>query len=814
MIKYYLKIGIRNILKYKIFSFINIFGLATAMAVSLILILVLSDQNEFDQFNEKKDNIYRVLTKKQSSNMPNASSPFPLAATMEQNYPYVEKATHLLPRVGGDVFFTEQDKYAEMRGFFADQDFFDVFSFDLVKGDKYKALKAANSMVITTSKAEQLFRDENPIGKTVRFASRGLPLIKLGFGGEKEAVPEDWGLFTITGVLDDSEYKSHLKFDILISEPTLSRLVNEEKMANYTNDWQQYSNVYTYVLVKPGTNEGTIQASLREIVKTNYSDDPELASLQLLTQGLNDINPGLFLGNPTSFRLPLLAYQILMILAALVMLAACFNYTNLSIARLLTRVKEIGVRKVSGAHRRDLIFQFLSEAILISLFALIVANGMLFLLKSMFGNIWLNQLIDINLTMNLKVLVIFIGYSIIIGFLAGFYPSMVLSRYSPVKALNSSKKVKPGKLGFRKVLNIMQFSFSLFFIITSVLIAQQYNYINNLRPDFKSENIINIPIQGNDYELLTNEFTGIAGVTDVSACELLPGMLEQNGVRIKRSADSEEIWKGEYNSVSEGFVENLGLKVLVGSNFNSQSQPNEILINEWAVKAMGFESPADAIGQTIVINGEPVVRGVIENFNFQASVVGTGKMPLVLSHIPDRFNYINVTVASSDLRNTVDLLKDKWKTIDPVHPFKFYLYEDQLSSTNMWMGDIVSIISFITIILVIISCLGLLGMTIYTTERRTKEVGIRKALGASQGQISIALGKSYVTLILISMAIAMPLSYLVNSMWLESLPNKVDLGLGTFFSSAILMIVLVIFTIGFQILSVTKTDPVKALKFE
>ena len=381
MFRNYLKVGLRNIFKYKVFSFINVFGLAVAMSVGMLIILMLADQQSYDQFHAKKDRIYRVLSHEKGSAVPNATSPFPLAAALPE-YAAVEEATHLIPKAGGDATYGE--KSVEMRGFFADSSFFRVFSFDLIAGDKRRALNQPNAMVITRERAEALFGDQEAVGRRVEFTNRGLRLLKFDFVSDPGTSPADWGSFTVTGVIDPGQYKSHIKFDMLVSAASLPALYRQEKVTDYTGDWHQYAQCYTYVLLKPESSELDLATSLDDLVAHQYADAEELAGLKLVPQSLDVIGVGHFVGNPLSLRLPIEAYYFLGFLALIILLSASLNYTNLSIARALTRAKEIGVRKVTGAKRRDLIYQFLSESVLTVLFALALAYLLLTVVKSAF----------------------------------------------------------------------------------------------------------------------------------------------------------------------------------------------------------------------------------------------------------------------------------------------------------------------------------------------------------------------------------------------------------------------------------------------
>ncbi|HTE29306.1 MAG TPA: ABC transporter permease, partial [Chryseolinea sp.] len=328
MFKNYLKVAIRNIMKYKVFSFINIFGLALAMSVCMLIILMLADQSRYDQFHVQKKNVYRILSDDSHSPFPYSSTPVPLANVLKSDYPVIEESTHLIRGVGGDA--TYKQRTSEMRGFFTDPSFFNVFSFDLEKGNSTQALSSPNSMVITRKLADILFQGDEPLGKTIEFTDRGLHY--LG-GYRNEPVPTPWGSFVITGVIKDTGHKSHLKFDVLVSSASMPLLVAEKKINDLGINWQNFYECFTYVRLFDGKDDSDITKVLRDLSKRQYDKLENLKDFKLTSQKLTDITPGIFTANPTSFSMPLIAYYVLSALALIIMISACLNYTGLSIAR-------------------------------------------------------------------------------------------------------------------------------------------------------------------------------------------------------------------------------------------------------------------------------------------------------------------------------------------------------------------------------------------------------------------------------------------------------------------------------------------------
>jgi putative ABC transport system permease protein len=816
MFKNYFKVGIRNILKYKVFSFINVFGLAAAMSVCMLILLMLADQHRYDQFHEKKDRIYRILSDGEGFRQAYATTPYPLATTLKTEYPIVEEATNLTPGIGGDASY--QQHIADMRGYFADPSFFRVFSFELVKGNRVAALVAPNSMVISRELATQLFGDEDPLGKTIEFSDR-----QLAFPQEHDGVgapPVSWGSFTVTGVMDQTKYKSHLKFDVLVSSSSRQTLYAEKMIDDLSNNWEWYFRTYTYVLLKSGKKEEDLTSALHNLVVHKYANikAEQTKGFKLSAQRLSDVQMDL-MGNDTDNRFPRIGYYFLSFLAAVIMLSACLNYTNLSVARALTRAKEIGVRKVTGASRKALVFQFLSESMITSLLALVMAIVLLLFIKPAFKSLWVNQYLNFELPSTISVYVIFVGFALLIGIVAGLYPALHLSTYQPIKALKNLGSIRPGKLGLRKVLSVSQFVISLFFIITSILIFNQFRHFLEFDYGFASKDLLNIELQGANYQKVANEMNTVPGVTLISGCDIIPAAGGNNGVEVKKTNSEENYTSSGILQTDENFISNLGLKLLAGKNLPpaDPSSNRFIVVNESMVKQLGFKYPAEIVGQVVETKwGKELLEvvGVVENFRYKLLINEEKIEPLVLRNQPANFTYANVRISSTDQKKTIAKLEEKWKRIDAVHPFKYKFFDDQLTNTHQGIFDLVSILGFISFLAITIACLGLLGMATYTAERKTKEVGVRKVLGAADFSIAILLSKEFLRMLIISIIIAAPLSYFLNNLWLQKFPNRVEFGFGTVFIGVVIIVLLGTITIGSQTLRAAKRNPVDSLRMD
>ena len=818
MLLHYFKVGLRNILKYKVFSFINVFGLAAALSVSMLILLMLADQKSHDQFNVNKERIYRILSDRPDFRNPNATTAVPLAAAMKAELPGVEATTHLVMGVGGDMGVT--GKIVEARGYFADTSFFRVFSFELGQGDPATALAAPRSLVITHELAVRLFGDSDPVGRAVEWQDRGLTV----FGNGSASTPVSWGSYTITGVIADRHYRSHLIFDVLMSESSMPLLVQDKKIPDYKQNWQWYSNCFTYAMMRPGKSDADLDTGLRRLVGRHYSGIAEYNGFSLRGQPLTRISPGILLGNEPVVALPMVAYYLLSFLAVLILVLAGLNYVNLSVARALSRAREIGVRKVTGARRANLVLQFLGESVITALASLGMAVVFLIVLKGAFVRLWVNQYLNFELSGGMGVYLIFVGFAVVVGVLAGLYPALRLSGIGLIAALKGNDGLRPGRLGMRKALSVVQFVFSLLFIVTSILIYNQFRYFIHFNYEFNTRNVVNIDLQNNDYRVAERAMAMIPGVAEVSASEYMPAETRSEGGSLRRPDGKVHGDKSDFKPVmtmgaDEHFLDNLGLKLVAGRGLLPEGPGvgRQIVVNEALVKAFGYPSPAAIVGQQLESewndSGE-VVIGVVQDFHMRM-ILGNDKIePLYLYSNAKNYQYVNLRLATGDIRGTLARLGTVWRQIDPVHTLKYSWYSDELANQSQGIFDVVSILGFLAALAVTIACLGMLGMATYTTERRRKEVGIRKVLGAGDWRNVVLLSREFLVVLGVAIAIAAPLSYILNEMWLRMFPNRVEFGVGTVGLGVAILLVLGLVTIGSQTVRASRRNPVESLRTE
>ncbi|MEO8474933.1 MAG: FtsX-like permease family protein [Chryseolinea sp.] len=814
MLLNYYRTGIRNILKYKVFSAINIFGLATGMAVCMLIMVMFSDQKEYDQFHSKKERIYRLLTVKPDAmmGMKSAVTSAPLGLKLKNDYAIIDESTRLNLGIGGDAMYNR--KTVELRGYFADQSFFNIFDYTLDAGNRATALTLPNSMIITHSAAVELFGSENPIGKAIAFSDRGLPILK-GIDIEKATVY--WGEYTVTGVVNDQSMKSHLRFDALVSASSMPVLIKEKKIDDYSDNWLDHNSGYTYVTLTRGKAKQDLLSALDDIVQREYKNVAEAKGITLDAQKLTEITPGLFMSSPPSFSLPLQIYYFLLLLALVILISACLNYTTLATARSLTRVKEIGIRKVTGASRRSLIFQFLSESILTSFFSLILAIGLLYLIRPAFNELWINQYLGFDLGLTPSIYLGFGTLAISIGLLAGIYPALYLSRFPPIKVLKAHRHVKAGKVTMQRALNTIQFVVSLFFIITALLLYKQFDHHLKLDYGFVSKNIINVSLQSAEYNAAKTALSNIPGVVIVSACNEIVGSGQgTHGIGLKKPGATEETTAMQM-AVDQNFLSNLELKLLAGNNVPEYYSNKQIVVNESAAKALGYEIFQEIIGETFESGKDQQVLevvGVVKDFRFRMASEKDKVEPMVLRHQEGRFRFLQLKVISDDMTRLVTQLEKEWKKVDPNHTVKYQFFDEQLRATNKGLLDVVSIINVISFLAVLIACMGLLGMITYQTERKKKEVGIRKVLGADMKNIVMMLSKNFFIMLTLAVFISGPLSYFVNNLWLQNFPNRVDFGFELVAAGAAILLGLGVITIASTTLKASKTNPVEALRMD
>ncbi len=812
MIANYLKVAIRNILKYKTFSLINVFGLAVSMSVCMLIMLIIADQKGYDRFHRNRNRIYRVETLGRNGNeMHEASSALPLGELLRTGYSGVEASASLVRKIGGDLVY--KDKIASGGGYFADRNLFRVMDFQLEQGDARTALDRPFSIVISAELADQLFFHEDPIGKTINFNDTGIIPAGTETGNKETA----YGQFVITGVLKPNPGKTSLPFALLASLSTLDALTRDSILHYPLNDWSNVWTNYTYVLLAKGRSPAYLQNILDEVSARQY---PKGSGDQFgfRAVALPDIMPADPIGNPTNTAVPRIILLILSILCLVVMLSACLNYTNLSIARQMTRAKEVGIRKVSGATRGQIFTQFVTEAVLTSLISLILSLGILLFFQHLFTGLWLNRFLNISFHYTPGLFLIFIGFSIAVGIVAGLLPSLYMSLFNPVhilKGLNSFKLFR--RLTVRKTLLVVQFCVSLIFIISASVIYLQGDHILNYDYGFDKADVINIKLfKTGNYDRFAQAISTNRNISGVSACTFPPATGDNYAQTVHKSANRKDSLLAGYIDIDAGCLKVWGLELVAGRNLPAipaEKDDHYMLINQKMVRDFNYPSAEMAVGQHLIVDGKEVeILGVVKDFQYMDVSRQIG--PLMLRNRKNEFGYITVRVQGKDLPGTVAFLEGTWKKVNPASKFEFEFFDQQVSTLHSMMSDTAGVLGLLAFLAVLISCLGLLGMAAYTAETRRKEIGIRKALGSGVWQIILLLSRSYMVLLAVAVVISVPIAWLVNNLWLQEFASRISITTSILSINVLLLAALSFLIVLSQAWKVSIGNPARSLRTE
>lgn len=788
MLQNYFKIALRGLWKNKLFSFINIVGLGLAMAFGLIALLQVQNVFEYDNFHPYTERTYRILTDFKDENgreTAYASSPFLLADKLKDDYGFVEKSARVIRFFSGEM--NNRMKTIRMNGIYVDPSFFDIFAFPLEKG-AYPV--APNTVVLNHETAEKFFGNTDPVGKTITH--------------------NDYGVFTITGVLKPYKYRgTHFRSDLMVSMATFTNL-NKDKQD--LKNWTNYD-TYTFVLLNKNTKPASLDRALTAIASQNKKDtDFGKTSHNYRRQALKDISPAFEHLEKNAYVDSVADLSVNFIMALVIIVLAGFNYTNLTLARSLSRGKEVGVRKVSGAVRKQLVGQFLIEAVVLAFFALLIAYASFTLIKQYVHVSWMVWEVENKWLM----WAIFAGFALITGIIAGVFPARILSGFQPAQVLKGELGPSSfGKISLRKSLIVIQFVVTLVYMALNVSMYSQFEYMATENQNFNRKNILNITLADNDFKLLRNEMSRLSGVESIGLTSTVFGNgASQYAIKAKRT---DENMVANYFSVDNRFVDNMQLKIIAGKNLPDatvDSSGNFVLLNEKAVALLHLGSPQEAIGKMVFLNNETqaLVSGVIKDFcfdNYQFKV-----KPLVLQYNPKQFNIISIkTNASVNEASLVASIDKIWKRYHPYDAIVYSWYEQELYE-RYFPGEDMQFSGLTTLVGFIIAIMGLLGMVTYSTEKRTKEIGIRKVLGASATEVVRLLSWSFLKLLLVSALIAFPLAYGGSWFVLNFFVFNPGLNMGLLVASFGTIFLIALFTIGFKTYQASLTNPVKTLKTE
>jgi len=784
MLKNYFKIAFRNIIRHKVFSFINIAGLAVGLAVCFLILLWVQDELKFDKFHEKYDRIHRILVdiNTNGDEFVVGVTPAALAPNIIDEVPEFEEICRFKNWGAFQIRTNEEEGFIGLNSGIADPSVFDIFSFPLLAGDPETALIEAHSLVLTIDAAEKLFSDEDPLGKTVEVKNRGD--------------------FTITGLIDNVDH-SHFDFDFL----TPFHLIKEDG-ENIDDPGQGSFNFTTYVLLKEGADPVAVDAKIEKY----YWEEGEENQPKLFLQSLEETYLFSKVAYDFTIRGDVKTIYIFSFIALLVLLIACINFMNLSTAKSAIRAREIGIRKVSGSSRSKIMAQFFMESITYAILGMAIALLLTELLLPVFNDIS-NKEITLDFFQSINTVLMLVGITIVTGFLSGIYPALMLSSFKPVNVLKSTIKSGKAVSAFRTILVISQFSLSIILLVSALTVRKQLKFIYNKDLGYNKDHLVHLylsPTLNEKYEVVKESLLQMPDVTSVTNMNVLPVYeCPGSGVDYWEGKTSDESLSLHMINVEYDFLKTFEIELLEGRDFSANSaESNGIILNEEAIRRMEMDDP---IGKHVYDENTEII-GVIKDFNY--NTVRGEIEPLALIPDTSQARYLMVRLNSVNPVQTLEKMDALAKSIDPDIDWKFRFFDDTLQNLYRAEQDAGKLITYFTILAIFISCLGLFGLAGYITERRTKEIGIRKVMGASVSGITFLLTKEFCKWVLISIVVAWPVAYYLMEKWLQNFAYKTEIGISTFLISGCFALFIAIITVSFQTIKTAISNPVDALKYE
>ena len=795
MLNNYLKITLRNIKRHKGFSIINIAGLAFGITCCLLIFRYVLFEMSYDNYHKDADRIYRINMNMKHQNRKTDESrfdlfvpkiPAPLIGHIKKEIPNIEEAVCITK--GGPTLVSREDRrFHEDEYMYIEPEVFDIFTIPFVQGNPKSALERPNTVVITQRIAEKYFGNNQILDENITI---------------------DGDTYQITGVVENPPKNTHLKYDFMISFKTYE--VNEGGLSQW-GAWGYQGYIKLANGVDPKKMEQTLNKTYGDVMKRRnvthrYFLEP-VSKIHLNMKWSGETDPKYLM--------------ILSIIALFVLGLACINFINLTTARSSYRAKEIGIRKVVGAERYQLMRQFLCESVLMSLFAMLCA---LLLVSFIFP--FFNTLVDRNFSLfdflRKDFILATLGLTLAVGLFSGLYPSFVLSSFQPVSILKSRGFSHARRTTLRNLLIICQFTVSTILIVGTLFIYKQVVFMKHTDLGFNKEQKLVIPIKnGDNYQIHKNEFLKHASITGATASRTVPGSkLGWNSVRLP----SEKKNKGQFMNfeyVDADFFDEYDIELAAGRFFDkdlSTDVGGPIVLNEAAVKALGWHSPEEAVGKELIAwwsqdveQPQPII-GVVHDYHYEG--LQNEIDPIVIVMAPKRFRSMTLTFESQNVTDVLSFTEKTWDSLFPNDVFRYYFLDEQFGRLYEAEERLMRIVRSFTLLSILISCLGLFGLAAFMADRRTKEIGIRKVLGASVSNITVLFSKDFVRLIALANGLAWPIAYFAMHKWLQSFAYRIDLHLGIFIFSGICSLLIALLTVSYQSIKAAFTNPVDSLRYE
>jgi putative ABC transport system permease protein len=798
MFRNYIKVALRNIKKHKGYSIINIAGLAFGIACCLLIFRYVVFEMSYDNYHKDADCIYRINMNMKHQNQETKESRFdlfvpkipePLIGHIREDIPNIEKAVCISK--GGPALISREDKrFYEDEYMYIDPEVFNIFTIPFVQGNPISALERPNTVVVTQRIAEKYFGNNQILGENITI---------------------DGNTYQITGVVENPPKNTHLKYDFIISFKTYE--VNEGGLMSQWGAWGYEGYIKLANGVDPKDVEQTLDETYGDVMKGRnvthrYFLEP-VSKIHLNMKWSGEMDPKYLM--------------ILSIIALFVLGLACINFINMTTARSSHRAREIGLRKVVGAERRQLIRQFLCESVLMSLFAMLCALLLVSFIFPLF-----NTLVDRNFSLfdflGKNFILATLGLTLTVGFLSGLYPSFILSSFRPVSILKNRGFSQTSRTTLRNLLIICQFTVSTVLIIGTLFIYKQVVFMKHTDLGFNKEQKLVIPIEkGDNYKIYKNEFLKHASITGATATRTVPGSkLGWNSVQLPGEKDTKrQIMNFEY--VDTDFLEEYDIELVAGRFFNkdlSTDVGGPILVNEAAVRALGWRSPEEAVGKELIAywggderqEGPQPVIGVVRDYHYEG--LQNFIDPLVIVMAPSRFRSITLTFESQNVTEVLTLTEKIWDSLFPNDVFRYYFLDDRFGRLYEAEERLMRIVRSFTLLSIVISCLGLYGLAAFMAEKRTKEIGIRKVLGASVSNITVLFSKDFMRLIALANGLAWPIAYFAMHKWLQNFAYRIDLHLGIFIFSGICTLFVAFLTVSYQSIKAAFANPIDSLRYE
>lgn len=800
MFRNYLKVALRNIVKRKGYSFINIAGLALGMACFLLIIFFVRFERGFDGFHAGGKDIYLVIRENtgQGYKETKAITGAPLAPLLLEEFPSIERAVRLT-RFQGALVGSGEKRFLENKFFFADADIFRVFTFPLDRGDAATALDDPFSIVLAPETAVRYFGGEDPLGRVLTYTS----------GGKHYD-------FKVTGVLKKIPRNSHLQFDFLASYASLRPIAGDYFL---TRHWD--SATWTYVRLRDGARPADIDRALPEFTN-RHVDKWSFASVSHRLMPLRDVyfhSPGPFAGLKGNMGL----LAILSAIAAFILLIACVNFMNLSTASSGARAQEIGLRKVVGADKKLLVRQFLGESLVTSILSLILAIGLVEILLPVFGR-YVGRDLRIDYLRDLGNLAAMVLTAVGVGLVAGIYPAVFLASLRPHAVLKGKGQAARGVAAVRKILVTAQFAISIILIVGVILISRQLRFIRTMDVGFDKEHVVTIPIRDaavrDRFELLRTRWLQDPTILSVTASSMEPGVDSPNGINL-RAAGNEDV-ESAIIFIDPDFAKTMGISAVRGRDL-SRAIPADaagaVLINEAKAKELNW---TDGVGEPMELYykeggrkvpfAQTTVVGVLKDFHFRDMTMGI--QPVLFKIDPKRYSVILVRIAGRDVPAAIASLREGWKGFGFDQPFESSFLEDDMNAVYRSFEDFGTVARSASFIAVFIACLGLFGLATFTVAKRTREIGVRKVLGASVPAVVLLLSKDFAKWVLAANLIAWPAAYYFMKMFLRQFAYRIPIGPEAFLLAGLLALGIALLTVSGQTIRAALANPVDSLKYE